>query len=83
MRISEVIKKLNAVKKEHGDIDVFHYVDEFGRCFDASQLLFKVERPAYQPYYGDSDYRADLPFVEYLLPTKEDADKATEKILIL
>ena len=83
MRISELISKLESVKEEHGDIDVFHYVDEFGRCFDASQLLFKVERPVYQPYYGDPDYRDDLPFVEFLLPTEDDVRNTTEKILIL
>lgn len=86
MKVSEMISKLQDILKEHGDLDIVQYNDEFGRCYatDSNPDFLKVVKKDWQPDRDDPEYDEDKwRYIEFPMCTKELYDKCTDEVVIL
>lgn len=86
MKVSEMIGRLQDILKEHGDIDIVQYNDEFGRCYgtDSNPDFLKVVKKDWQPDPDDPGYDEDKwRYIEFEMCTKDLFDKCTGEVVIL
>lgn len=91
IKVSDLIKILQGVLEEHGDLDVCIYGDEFGRLCplvnDGLGPELKVLPNQYRPSYGDDDWdesKEDEYYkIEYPMCNKDYAKYLTPKVFVV
>lgn len=80
MKTSELIKKLEQIVAEHGDLDVFGFADEFLELFPYDEKRVIVVDKKLE---DDSIDAIPAKYTGFVFTNKKEYEKATNKIVIV
>ena len=91
LKVSDLIAFFQKILKEHGDINVCGYNDEFGRLYplvnDGRGPEFMVLPNKYRPMYGDDDWdkskKDEYYKIEYPIDSEDHEKSLTDTVLVI